>query len=133
VIKLSDDDADWLYPGVAYETVVETILAHGPRLVVLTLGPEGALARTAAGSARATSSRVDVVDTVGAGDAFGAGLLRRLWETSRLDPNSVGRLDDGELRDLLAFATAVAALQCTRAGAEPPLLIDVEEFLRLTQ
>lgn len=134
VIKLSDDDADWLYPGVAYETVVETILEHGPRLVVLTLGPEGALARTqAATRGRAASPRVDVVDTVGAGDAFGAGLLRRLWETSRLDPESVGRLDDGELRDLLAFATAVAALQCTRAGAEPPFLRDVEGFLQLSQ
>jgi fructokinase len=133
VIKLSDDDADWLYPGVAYETVVESILAHGPRLVVLTLGPEGVLARTPAASARAASPRVDVVDTVGAGDAFGAGLLRRLWETNRLDPNSVGRLDNGELRDTLAFATAVAALQCTRAGAEPPLLTDVDEFLRLSK
>lgn len=131
VIKLSDDDADWLYPGVAYETVVETILAHGPRLVVLTLGPEGVLARTPAASARAASPRVDVVDTVGAGDAFGAGLLRRLWETGRLGAQSVEQMDHEQLADVVSFAAAVAALQCSRAGATPPTLDEVEQFLRV--
>ena len=128
MVKLSADDADWLYPGVAYETVVETILARGPRLVVLTLGPKGALARTPTASARVAASLVEVVDTVGAGDAFGAGLLRRLWETGRLDARTVGRLDDEELAGVLTFATAVAALQCSRAGATPPTLEEVERF-----
>jgi fructokinase len=131
VIKLSDDDADWLYPGVTYETVVERILARGPRLVVLTLGPEGVLARTPAASARAASPRVDVVDTVGAGDAFGAGLLRRLWETGRLDAQAVGLMDHEQLGDVVTFAAAVAALQCSRAGATPPTLDEVEQFLRV--
>lgn len=131
VIKLSDDDADWLYPGVAYETVVEMILSHGPQLVVLTLGPEGVLARTPAASARAASPRVDVVDTVGAGDAFGAGLLRRLWETGRLDAQAVGLMDHEQLADVVNFAAAVAALQCSRAGATPPTLGEVEQFLRV--
>jgi len=129
VIKLSGDDADWLYPGAAYESVVETILAHGPRLVVLTLGPEGVLARTPAASARAASPSVDVVDTVGAGDAFGAGLLRRLWDTGRLDARTIGLMDDEELAGVLTFAAAVAALQCSRAGASPPTLEEVERFL----
>lgn len=129
VIKLSDDDADWLYPGVAYETVVETILARGPQLVVLTLGPEGVLARTRAASTRAASPRVNVVDTVGAGDAFGAGLLRRLWETGRLDARTVGLMDDDELADVVTFAATVAALQCSRVGATPPTLDEVERFL----
>jgi fructokinase len=129
VIKLSDDDATWLYPGVAYETVVETILAHGPQLVVLTLGPEGVLARTPAANARAASPRVNVVDTVGAGDAFGAGLLCRLWDRGWLDARTVGLMDDEELAGVLTFAAAVAALQCSRAGASPPTLEEVERFL----
>jgi fructokinase len=129
VIKLSDDDAGWLYPGVAHETVVESILGRGARLVVLTLGSGGALARTHASSARTASLRVDVVDTVGAGDAFGAGLLRRLWESGRLDARSVDVMDDAELADVLTFAAAVAAVQCSRAGATPPTLEEVERFL----
>jgi fructokinase len=129
VVKLSDDDSDWLYPGVAYETVVGMILARGAQLVVLTLGPEGAIARASAAYAQVAAPDVDVVDTVGAGDAFGAGLLFRLWETGRLDGRTVGLIDDEELADLLSVATAVAALQCSRAGATPPTVDEVERFL----
>jgi fructokinase len=129
VIKLSGDDSDWLYPDVAYETVVEKILALGAQLVVLTLGPEGAIARASAASARVAAHDVVVVDTVGAGDAFGAGLLFGLWKAGRLDAQAVGLLDDEELAELLRIASAVAALQCSRAGATPPTLDEVERFL----
>lgn len=129
VIKLSDDDSDWLYPGVAYETVVETILARGTQLVVLTLGPEGAIAGASAARTRVAAHQVEVVDTVGAGDAFGAGLLFRLWKTGRLDARTVGLVDDDELADLLRVASAVAALQCSRVGASPPTEEEVERFL----
>ena len=129
VIKLSEDDADWLFPGMAHESVVDEILARGAQLVVLTLGADGALARTPTASARATSPRVDVVDTVGAGDAFSAGLLRGLRDAGRLDRQSLAELDDAELDGVLRFAATVAALQCTRAGASPPTLAEVERFL----
>jgi fructokinase len=133
VVKLSDDDADWLFPGVAYEAVVETILARGPQLVVLTSGADGVLARTASASIRADSPRVTVVDTVGAGDAFGAGLLRRLWETGRLGASAICRIDDAELADVVSFAAAVGALQCSRAGATPPTLDEVQRFLGVSR
>lgn len=129
VLKLSGDDAAWLYPGVSHETVVETILARGATLVVLTLGAGGALARTRTARAFVAAPRVAVVDTVGAGDAFGAGLLRRMWERGRLDVQAVGLMDDEELADVVTFAAAVAALQCARAGASPPTLDEVERFL----
>jgi fructokinase len=129
VIKLSGADSDWLYPGVAYETVAETILARGTQLVVLTLGPEGAIARASAARAQIAAHHIDVVDTVGAGDAFGAGLLFGLWKTGRLDARTVGLMDDEELTDLLTVASAVAALQCSRAGASPPTVGEVERFL----
>lgn len=130
VVKLSQADAEWLYPGVGSDEVLESILGRGTQLAVLTLGPGGALARSAAGSARAGSPRVDVVDTVGAGDTFGAALLQRLWAKGRLDARSVGRLDDAELAGALEFATAAAALQCARAGAVAPSLDEVEAFVR---
>jgi fructokinase len=129
VVKLSHDDADWLYPGATYDSVVDTILARGAQLVVLTLGPDGALARTLAAGAGVASPRVSVVDTVGAGDAFGAGLLRRLWENAWLDARAVSMLRDDELADLMSFAAAVAALQCSRVGASPPTLDEVQRFL----
>jgi fructokinase len=128
VIKLSAADAEWLYPGEPPEAVLDSIVERGAPLAVLTLGPEGALARSRHTRARASSPSVAVVDTVGAGDAFGAGLLRRLWETDALDPEAVGSLDDAELADALAFATTVAALQCAHAGATPPTLADVQAF-----
>jgi fructokinase len=129
VLKLSGDDAAWLYPGVPPETVVERILSRGTGLVVLTLGERGALARTLTARASVDAARVDVVDTVGAGDAFGAGLLRRMWERDRLDVREACLMDDEELADVLTFAAAVAALQCSRAGASPPTIAEVERFL----
>ena len=129
VVKLSDADAEWLYPGEGPDSVAAALLDRGVRLVAVTLGAEGALAVTASGSARVASPPVEVVDTVGAGDAFGAAFLHWLWTHDRLDSRAVGGLDDGALGDALRFAAAVGALQCARAGAVPPSLAEVEAFV----
>ena len=130
VIKLSDADADWLYPGLALDEVARRVLDLGTTLVVVTLGGEGAFGRGRFGAARVSAPPVEVVDTVGAGDAFGAALLASLRRAGRLTIDAVGELGDGDLEEALTFATAVGALQCTRAGAEPPTLADVEAFLQ---
>ncbi len=96
---------------------------------VITLGPHGALATTAAGRAEVESPTVDVVDTVGAGDAFNAGLLRWLWASDQLNANAVSTLDPDTLADALGFATAVGAAQCAHAGANPPTLAEVNACL----
>jgi fructokinase len=129
VVKLSAGDAAWLYRGLPPAAVCSHLVERGARLVVLTLGRDGAIARTATSATSTRPPRVDVVDTVGAGDAFGAGLLRRLWQTDRLDRDGVGRLDDAELADVVSFAAAVAALQTTRAGSSPPTLAEVEALI----
>ena len=128
VVKLSARDAEWLYPELEPSACADLVLSHGVRLAVVTLGAEGAIASTKVGSAQVEAFGVDVVDTVGAGDAFGAGLLRRLWESERLDSDTVGNMDGSELEDVLRFASAVAALQCSRAGAAPPTLAEVNAF-----
>ena len=130
VIKLSDADAAWLYPDVPAEDVLDGILARGVRLAVLTRGADGALAKSAVARAEAASPAVDVVDTVGAGDAFTAGLLRWLWSSGRLDADAVGALGSDELEDAVELAAAVGALQCSRAGATPPTLAELDRFNR---
>ena len=129
MVKLSDADAQWLYPGESLEAVVDMLLERGVRLAVMTLGADGALAKTVADVAEVASPLVDVVDTVGAGDAFAAGLLRWLWANDRLDAESVGRLDADALTRGLRFAAGVGALQCSRVGATPPTLAEVDAFL----
>ena len=128
LVKLSARDAEWLYPELEPSACADLVLSRGVRLAVVTLGAGGAIGFTGAGSARVEAFDVDVVDTVGAGDAFGAGLLRRLWESERLDPDTVGSMDGSELAGVLRFASAVAALQCSRAGAVPPTLAEVQTF-----
>jgi len=129
VIKLSDADSAWLYPELEPEAVLDGLLERGVRLAVLTRGADGAVAKSTLGRAEVAAPPVDVVDTVGAGDAFAAGLLRRLWETDRLAAEALGLLDDADLEDALRFATAVATLCVGRSGADPPALADVRSHL----
>jgi fructokinase len=129
IVKLSARDAEWLYPDLQPEACAEHLLALGARLAVVTLGSDGALAVSGDGEARVASPSVEVVDTVGAGDAFGAGLLRALWASDALEIGAVSSLGDSALETVLSFACAVAALQCSREGAAPPSLDSVTEFL----
>jgi fructokinase len=129
LVKLSARDAEWLYPDLKPEACSQRLLSLGARLAVVTLGPEGALAVSGAGEARVATPAVEVVDTVGAGDAFGAGLLRALWASDALNAEAVALLDDAGLENALSFACAAAALQCSRAGAVPPTLEEVDELL----
>jgi len=130
VVKASRADLDVLYPGAPWEEVARSWLARpeapGPVLVVVTLGEGGAAAFHAAGEVRVPSVPVTVVDTVGAGDAFSAGLLAWLHGARRLTRDAVARLGSAGITDALARAALIAALTCTRAGADPPWLADLE-------
>ena len=129
VVKASRADLDVLYPGSPADTVARSWLARpegpGPVLVVVTLGADGASAFHTAGEVRVPSVPVTVVDTVGAGDAFSAGLLAWLHGARRLTRDGVARLGVSEITAALARAALVAALTCTRAGADPPRLADL--------
>ncbi|HEX3507608.1 MAG TPA: carbohydrate kinase [Candidatus Dormibacteraeota bacterium] len=118
IVKASQADLAWLYPGLGLEDAADRILGGGVRLVVVTLGAEGAFAAHRGSHLRVAAPHVEVVDTIGAGDAFGAGLLAWLHDHAALKPDL--SLEPGELQEALQQACAVAALTCTRAGAEPP-------------
>lgn len=119
LVKVSRADLAWLYPGEPLEPVARRWLSYGPALVVVTRGPDGSTAFTAAGARQVDGVPVNVVDTIGAGDAFMSGLLARLYELGLLDRRRLESLPE-ELADVLQYATRVSALTCTRAGAEPP-------------
>jgi len=123
IVKASDADLEWLYPQVALETAARALVGRGPSLVVVTLGANGAFGVCAGTEVRVAAPLVDVVDTIGAGDAFGAGLLAWLYDHDRLSRDL--RLEREELRAALEFACLVASITCTRAGADPPRRADL--------
>jgi fructokinase len=133
VVKLSADDAAWIYPEVELAEVLERVLGLGPRLVAITLGTDGAIAASADGNARVPAVPVTVADTVGAGDSFGAALLAALAERDALEPGGTRPLDDALLEEAVAYAVTAAAITCTRTGAVPPTRAEIDAWIGASQ
>jgi fructokinase len=122
LVKASDDDVEWLYPGADVDEVAAR-WAGGIRFVLVTRGPDGVrLHRPKGDPIDVPSLAVDVVDTVGAGDATCGALLTALHEAGALGRGIDGltALTDDDWRAALTFATLVGGETCRRAGAEPP-------------
>ncbi|EZP29017.1 PfkB family carbohydrate kinase [Microbacterium oleivorans] len=124
LVKLSDEDADALYPGMPAEQVLETITALGPQVVVMTRGGEGALALGPSGAVDVAPLTVDVADTIGAGDAFMASLI-----TSVVDDADLLAGDADALRRALRRAAVMAGITVSRPGANPPTRAEVDAAL----
>jgi fructokinase len=126
ILRLSDGDFTFLYGGSDHAGKAEALLAAGTRLFVVTRGIRGVQAwHCQAGMIEVEAPRVDVVDTVGAGDSFQAGLLFALRAMGRIRLEPLARMNADELHRALAFATACAAFTCTRRGADPPRLSEI--------
>ena len=117
VVKVSDEDVAYLTPGVAPLDAARTLLARGPRAVLLTAGGAAVHVLTVAGETEVPVPRVDVVDTIGAGDSFSGGFLA-WWSASGRTTGELGALD--HLVPAVTAAIAVAGITCTRRGADPP-------------
>ena len=138
IVKASDEDTGWLYPGLGCESVARAWQRLGPALVVITLGPRGAYALGPDGTeVRRSAPPVVVADTVGAGDAFSAGLLDALWRRSLLGPTGglpgaaglggaagLSRIGAREVAEVVDWAVLVAAVTCERPGADPPTRLE---------
>ena len=118
IVKASDADLEFMMPGLAPAVAAAQLLARGPRLVVVTLGERGAIALHGRALVEVRAPRVEVVDTVGAGDVFGAALVAWLHGHGRLQPDLV--LAEDALREAVHHACVAASLTCERAGADPP-------------
>ena len=123
VVKASDEDLHWLDPKLAPERIAETWLGLGPSIVAVTMGGQGAFAICAAGIVRVPALPVQVVDTVGAGDAFMTGLIDALWSLDLLGAArraDLARISLDDLQTVAQAAARVAAVTVMRAGADLP-------------
>ena len=120
VIKMSDDDLAWLYPEMDFRSAAENFINEKTQLVVITKGASGLDGFTEDGEVSVPGVKVDIVDTVGAGDTVGAILVEAIVKYG-LD-NLVG----ATLERTLNRAAAAAAITCSRAGANPPTLKELE-------
>ena len=114
VIKVSDDDLAWLFPGQAIEDVANRWINDGAFLVVVTQGANGLMGYTSDGRVEVPGVKVDVVDTVGAGDTVGAIVVEAMLAHGLVE------LRGDLLRSVLTRAAAAAAITCSRKGAQPP-------------
>jgi fructokinase len=118
IVKLSGEDLDWL--TLDRDAFIAGLLAAGTRLVCLTEGAAGVRAFTAAGAVFEPARPVAVVDTVGAGDTFNAGLLASLQAAGCLSKPGLAALDPAKLQAALRLGVQAAAVTVSRAGANPP-------------
>jgi len=114
VIKVSDEDLEWLYPKTSMIDAAEAWLSHGVQLVVITLGSDGIAAFTQAGEVRVPGFKVEVSDTVGAGDTVGAIIVEGIIE------HGIAQLRGELLKKVLTRAAKAASITVSRPGANPP-------------
>lgn len=123
LLKVSEEDAQWL-GGTPREW-----LAAGPSAVVITRGGDGLTAFTRDGAEYSVpGEKVEVVDTIGAGDTVNAALLHGLSAQDALSAEALAGLGADGWTRLLRFAARAAAVTCSRAGAEPPFAAELGEF-----
>jgi fructokinase len=119
VVKLSYEDAAWLYPSMSEDFVIDKILTLGPVIVALTRGAAGARISTQHNTVQVSPPAVDVADTIGAGDSFMAALISALLAVG------AKRMGARQLENVGNVAVTAAAITCSRNGAEPPSLLEL--------
>jgi fructokinase len=129
LVKASEEDLQWLYPGRSVEDSLAAWATMGPRFCVATLGERGALAMLGGERVEVPAPHIEVVDTVGAGDSFMSALLSAMDQDSALgaDAKPPSR---AALERWLRFAATASAITCTRKGSDPPTRAEVQLALR---
>jgi fructokinase len=121
VVKVSEEDLRWLAPDSDFEDAARSLVARGPKIVLLTRGDKGAAGYNAAGERVDVRARpVQVADSIGAGDAFNGGFLVALHERGMLSKEAVAQMSTAELRAAVQTGAAVAAVTVSRIGPDPP-------------
>jgi fructokinase len=123
LVKASDEDLASLYPDLDLESAARRLLDLGPAAIVVTRGSDGASWFGGGATAEVASLPVEVADTIGAGDTFGAAMIDALWERGLLGADrreALHALGPGVAEEVLAHAARAAAVTVSRPGADPP-------------
>jgi fructokinase len=128
LVKMSREDLFTLYPGCNPDDLVRRWLEGEARLVVITDGHAGVRGFTRSHVVDVPAFQVSVVDTVGAGDAFQAAMLFALSRMERATADGLNSLSEEDLRNVLRYSSAAAALTCTRHGADLPTYQETAAF-----
>lgn len=122
-VKLSDEDAEWLYPGTSADAVIDSLLSLGASVAVVTRGASGALLATSSSRVAVDAVRSTVVDTVGAGDSFMSTLIDRLLEVT------VANMRADQLVAIGREAACAASITVSRQGSQPPSREELDRAL----
>ncbi len=120
IVKLSDDDLDWFGETGSHAEIAVRWLEAGPKLVIITGGAKGAKGFTNRHTVSVAAQPVRVVDTVGAGDTFNAGVLASLHDQGLLTKPALASLSDVAIHAALSLGAKASAVTVSRAGANPP-------------
>jgi len=127
IIKISEEDYRYLYGAKDFNKVSKMWLNNGVKLAILTLGSEGSKVVYDNGKeVFAKSKKVDVVDTIAAGDTFNAGFLLSLDVQGLLDRESLDIISDTQIEKALSYANKVASITVTKKGANPPWMHQIK-------
>jgi fructokinase len=125
LVKLSDQDLEWLLDEADLFKAAKQLLDKGPKAVFVTRGGEGALAVSHVAETEVPATLVEVVDTVGAGDTFNAGILWSLSKADLLHKDKLPNLTEAQLAAALLAGATTAAITVSRKGANPPWLSEL--------
>ncbi len=129
-IKLSKEDFDFLYPGASESDFAQSKLESSAVVVVTDGGHGTRLYRKNQSPLEITTPKIAVVDTVGAGDTFSGGTIAKLLELGLESKAALETASNEVLLEVLRFAATAAAINCTRAGCDPPTRAEVSAFAR---
>jgi fructokinase len=125
IIKVSDEDLQWLYPNETFDEVCQQLLDTGLSIVILTKGSDGAVIKTKNHEVNSKAIKTNVVDTIGAGDIFNGAFLFSLLNNNTYTKNDMKNINSDILEKSLAFANKVAAISIQRVGANPPFYSEI--------
>ncbi|MDH7784446.1 fructokinase [Ochrobactrum sp. 19YEA23] len=127
IVKLSDEDLNWFGEHGSHDEIAAEWLKLGPKLIVITKGAHGADAYTTDATVRVPGVKVDVVDTVGAGDTVNAGILVSLHNQGLLNKAAIENLNEEQIHSAVALGVRAAAVTVSRAGANPPWAAEMRD------